>query len=64
MSLDTISAKRCNALEQEITQILRTMRSAGLQNQPLYTALQEFEQKLADIRRNRYDQINSDYSNH
>jgi hypothetical protein len=61
MDLDSLTPKHSNELEQMITQLLKTMRSAKLQNLPVYIALQELEQELGEARRNRYDQNNSKY---
>lgn len=61
MDLDSLTPKHSNELEQMITQLLKTMRSAKLQNMPVYAALQELEQQLGEARRNRYDQNNSKY---
>lgn len=61
MNLDTISPKHCNELEQMITQILKTMRSAKMQNLPVYLELQKLEQALGELRRSRYDENNSKF---
>jgi hypothetical protein len=61
MDLDSLSPKHSNELEQMITNLLKTMRSAKLQNLPVYAALQQLEQELAEARRNRYDKENSKY---
>jgi hypothetical protein len=61
MDLDSLTPKHSNELEQMITNLLKTMRSAKLQNLPVYAALQELEQELGEARRNRYDKNNSKY---
>lgn len=62
MDLQHISKKRAAELEQQITTVLKTMRSAKLSEMPLYVSLQELEQELGNIRRNRYDETTSEYS--
>lgn len=62
MDLDPVSPKHINELEQQITQILKTMRTAKLQQHPLYAGLQELEQELAEARRGLYDKKDSKYS--
>lgn len=61
MDIDSISPKHCNELEQMITQILKTMRSAKMQDLPAYLELQKLEQALGELRRNRYDEKNSKF---
>ena len=64
MDLDTVSLKLCNQLEQQITEILRTMRSARMHKHPLYEALEKFEQELAYTRRKQYDESHTEFSNY
>lgn len=61
MDLSSLSNKQCNDLEQQLTELLKTMRKAKLQQYPLYTSLQELEQALCEARRNRYDKNTSKY---
>jgi hypothetical protein len=61
MDLSNISSKHSNELEQLITQLLKTMRNAKLQDTPLYAELQLLEQSLGELRRNRYDEKNSKF---
>ena len=61
MDLSEISPKHCNELEQLITQMLKTMRNAKLQDSPLYAELQALEQSLGELRRDRYDEKNSKF---
>jgi DNA gyrase/topoisomerase IV subunit A len=62
MEFDSVSQKRINELEQLTTQLLKTMRNAKLQHEPIYASLQEFEQKLGEERRIRFDKTNSQYN--
>jgi hypothetical protein len=61
MDLSTVSPKHCNEMEQTITQLLKTMRNAKMQELPLYAELQALEQSLGELRRNRYDVNNSKF---
>lgn len=61
MDLSNISTKHSNELEQLITQMLKTMRNAKLQDSSLYAELQALEQALGELRRNRYDEKNSKF---
>ena len=61
MDFDAVSIKHINELEQQITQVLKTMRSAKLQDHSIYSSLQELEQELGKARRSRYDEGNSEY---
>jgi DNA gyrase/topoisomerase IV subunit A len=62
MDFDSVSLKHCNELEQLITQMLKIMRSAKLQQHPIYASLQDLEKELGEARRGRYDDNNSEYS--
>ena len=62
MDLESLSPKLCNDLEQQITELLKTMRRAKLQQYPIYASLQELEQALCEIRRTRYDENNTKYT--
>jgi hypothetical protein len=62
MDFDSVSAKHINELEQQITQILKTMRTAKLHQHPIYASLQELEQELGEARRGTYDKKDSKYS--
>jgi hypothetical protein len=61
MELSNISPKHCNEMEQTITQLLKTMRNAKMQELPLYAELQALEQSLGELRRSRYDVNNSKF---
>ena len=56
-----LSIKHLSELEQQLTQLLKTMRSAKLNEDPIYTSLQLLEQKISRERRTRYDENNSEY---
>ena len=62
MDLDPVSQKHINELEHMTTQLLKTLRSAKLNELPLYTSLHEFEQALGKERRARFDKNDSNYS--
>lgn len=62
MDLDPVLLKHINTLEQEITEILKTMRTAKLNQHPAYAVLQELEQELGEARRGRFDKKDSRYS--
>ena len=61
MSLDTISRKKLNELEQQIRQLLVTIRSAKLQNEPLVELLQAQARELEKIRHEQFDEVNTEY---
>ena len=62
MDLQNITSKRAADIEQQITSLLKTMRSAKLTELPVYKSLQELEQELGNQRRNRFDDTTSDYA--
>ncbi|GAB4509304.1 MAG: hypothetical protein OHK0046_04040 [Anaerolineae bacterium] len=64
MSLEPVSSKYISEIEQQVSQLLASMRKAKLYDEPVYTKLQEFEQKLGEVRRSRFDQKNSEYSDY
>ena len=61
MNLETISRKQLNALEQQVRQLLLTIRSAKLQNDPLVEALKALAHELEQARCKRFDAVNSEY---
>ncbi len=61
MDLSDVSQKHINELEQATTQFLKTLRNAKLQDMPLYTSLQGFEQNLGKERRERFDKSTPNY---
>ena len=62
METHQLSTKHVNGLEQQVMQILKTLRTAKLHNHPIYASLQELEQELGEARRSRYDENHSKYS--
>lgn len=62
MDFDSVSPKHVNELEQQIAQLLKTLRTAKLNQHPVYASLQELEQALGEVRRGRYDKNDSKYS--
>jgi len=61
MDLGQVTIKDLGNIEQQLTQLLKTMRNAKLHEHPLYQTLQAFEQEISDERRDRYDDNNSRY---
>lgn len=61
MDLNQVSIKHLGELEQQLTQLLKTMRSAKLSEEPIYSSLQLLEQQISQERRSRYDENNSEY---
>ena len=50
-----------NALEQQIRQLLGTLRSAKLQDDPLFESLQHLARELEQVRHERFDEANTEY---
>ena len=61
MNLDTISRKQLNDMEQQVKQLLGTIKRAKLENEPLVEALQQLEQELEEARHEQFDAINSEF---
>ena len=61
MNLETLSRKQRNDLEIHVSALLVTLRKAKLQNDPLAKSLEMLEQQLGDDRRQRFDEVNSEY---
>ncbi len=61
MTTETISRKKLNELEQQIRQLLVTIRSAKLQNESLVVALQEQAREIEKIRHAHFDEVNTEY---
>ena len=61
MNAEKLSTKYISGLEQEVTQLLKTMRSAKLSHLQIYKDLQGFEKKLAEVRIQRFDTNNRKY---
>ncbi len=64
MNLDDISQNNLGQLERCVTELLLAMRKAKLQNEALFESLKELEHKLGEIRRERFDAVNSDYGSY
>jgi NAD-specific glutamate dehydrogenase len=62
MNFETISQKQLNDLEQQVSQLLTTIRRSKLDNEPLVAALQELARELEQDRQRRFDTANSEYS--
>jgi hypothetical protein len=61
MTIDNISRKKLNELEQQIRQLLVTIRSAKLQNEQLVELLQVQARDLEKIRHEQFDEVNTEY---
>lgn len=61
MALQDASSKHIMALEQQITELLKTMRKAKIQTLPIYEALQALEKELGEARRKRFDGDTPEY---
>lgn len=61
MDSEQLSAKQISGIEQEIAQLLKTMRSAKLSHLQIYKDLQGFAKELAEERMQRFDTNNRNY---
>lgn len=61
MEINQLSTKHINELEQQITQLLKMMRTAKLSQLSIYAQLQALEQELAAARQQRFDNSHSEY---
>ena len=61
MALQDASPKHIMQLEQQITELLKTMRKAKIQQLPIYESLQALELELGEARRNRHDDNTPEY---
>ena len=61
MDLNPVSVKHINEVEQQITTLLKTLRTAKLHEHPAYAVLQALEQEFSESRRERFDQHNPEY---
>lgn len=61
MNFESLSQKHRNDLEQQVRQLLVTVRRAKLENAPLIEALEALERDLEQDRRERFDAANSEY---
>lgn len=64
MNLETITQKQLNELEQQIRQLMGTMKKAKLQNSPFFESLQTLAQELETARHKHFDEVNSEYSSY
>lgn len=64
MNLENVSSKTINTMEQLVNQLLETMRKAKLNDDPSYAVLQKMGQELGKVRRDRFDQKHSEYSDY
>lgn len=61
MSFESVSPKHLNEIEQLTRELLTVLRKASLQNAPVVAALQQFENEVAQERRQRFDAVNPEY---
>lgn len=61
MSIETVPQKQLNELETHIRYLLVMLQKAKLQNEPVAELLRQFEVKLGEARRFRFDTSNPDY---
>lgn len=61
MDIERVSDRHINKLEQEVSQLLKTMRNAKLSHLPIYDDLYTLEQELAKARQRRFDSGNTEY---
>jgi hypothetical protein len=61
MNLEMISRKQMNELEHGVRELLNTIRKAKLQNDPLVESLKALELGLGNVRRERFDEVNTEY---
>jgi ABC-type phosphate transport system auxiliary subunit len=64
MNLEDISQKHRNDLEQQVDQLMVTLRRTKLENDPLVEALQKLDVELQRLRRERFDMSNSEFSSY
>lgn len=62
MNLENISEKHINEVELRIKELLLAMRKAKIQPEALMESLRQLEQELGNLRRQRFDAKNSEYS--
>ena len=61
MNFETVSQKHMNDLEQQVRQLLVSLRKARLQSEPLFESLQQLARELEEVRHERFDEANSEY---
>jgi hypothetical protein len=64
MELDSVSEKHRNELEQQITQMLKLMRTIKIHESPIYADLQALEQELGEARRKHFDKGDAEFGNY
>ncbi len=62
MNLDSVTPKNLNEIETLVRELLLVMRKANLQNEPLSKALHDFEIEVGQVRRERFDASNPEYT--
>lgn len=61
MDLTNLSIKTLGELEQQLTQLLKTMRNVKLNEHEIYQHLQALEQEISEARREQFDNNNGRY---
>jgi hypothetical protein len=64
MNLETVSQKNLNVLEQQVGQLMVTIRKTKLDNAPLIEALQKLDIELQNFRRERFDVTDSEFGSY
>jgi hypothetical protein len=64
MNLDSISQKHLHVLEQQVGQLMVTLRKTKIQNAPLLEALQQADHELQQYRRERFDVTDSEFGSY
>ena len=62
MDLENLSDKHLQELERLSRELLTIMRKTTLKDDPLVEQLYQLERKAGDMRRERYDSSNPEYS--
>jgi hypothetical protein len=58
----SLSQKQLSELETQAINLLVTLRKAKMNNHPVALLLKELEQELGEVRRERFDAVNSDFA--
>jgi hypothetical protein len=61
MNFDAVSDKDLHELERLTVELLKVMRKAKLQDQPLVELLRLLEQETGKVRRERFDAVNPEF---
>lgn len=56
-----MSQKQLSEMELCVKELLTALRKAKYQHETLVDSLKEFEQVISDVRRERFDAVNSPY---